>query len=457
MNIVYVNNIESYHKSLNFLSLEKELALDIETYVLPQYKGLFDNAFNPHNCGISTIQLKGKNSDVYVFDVLELTKLNYDSSKLRDLLLDKDCVICHNASFEAKHLKKYWGVYLKNLWCTRVAAQLISNAFGSKFTKSASDNSLAMVCKDYLQINIEGKGTTQIEDWYIRPLSKEKLAYAATDTLYLFQLKEIFESVLLAPAPDCYTPANSSDWGLDMKEIVDLEMAFINVEAECEFNGLPVNLTTLNSFESILGEPLDSNRKKDYEDNCEISRVAGELCTHVGLSTRQSRDLSILYPVPTTDALKVLKSPIKLIPIINKFIGKASTSEGQIVRRIITLLEQVLDNGSPDFYCDEEETNYKEFEQLLESEALNRLTIGKLLVKFKMYLKQAGMKLSLKVHRLTGRIHYSFNSLGAATGRSSSSNPNSQNINAKVEVPLKVTIDNYKKYFEGTSLPTEKL
>lgn len=423
MDIIYINNIESYHKAINFLSLEPELAVDIETYVLPQYKGLFENAFNPHNCGISTIQLKGNTTSVYVFDVIELIRLDYNSILLRDMLNSRKCLIIHNASFEAKFFRKYWGVYFKNLWCTRVAAQLISNAFGSKFIKSASDHSLGMLCKDYLGISIDGKGTTQVEDWYIRPISREKLLYAATDVLHLFKLKDLLSSVILSPSPDCYTPVNDSSWGLGMKEILELEMDFINVEAECEFNGLPINTLTLNSFETVLGEPLDSSKKKDYSDNCEISRVAGELCTHIGLSTRQSRDLSVVYPVPTTDALKVIKSPVKLVPIINKFIGKANTSEGQIVRRIITLLEQVIDKGSPDFYCDEEETDYKEFEQLLECEALNRLTVGKLLVKFKMYLKQAGMKLSSKVHRLTGRIHYSFNSLGCSTGRSSSSNP----------------------------------
>lgn len=91
--LIYVTNIEAYHKSLNFLSLEPELAVDIETYVLPQYKGLFDKAFNPHNCGISTIQLKGKTSSIYVFDVILLTKEGYDSTLLRDLLASRSCLV----------------------------------------------------------------------------------------------------------------------------------------------------------------------------------------------------------------------------------------------------------------------------------------------------------------------------------------------------------------------------
>ena len=192
MKINYIDNIPQYNKVLGLLSTFKELACDIETYIPLEYKGVYgDKALNSHHSKISTLQLKSKDNDeVFIFDVFLLEKLNYDSTLLRDLLQSRECLVIHNASFEAKFFKKYWGVYFNNLWCTRVASQLISNALGSKFTKSASGHSLDCLVLDYLNTELKGKGTVQIEDWLARPLTKEKLDYAATDVLYLFELRK---------------------------------------------------------------------------------------------------------------------------------------------------------------------------------------------------------------------------------------------------------------------------
>jgi len=453
LNIKYISTIEEYHKEIKYLSInEKELAVDIETYVLPQYKGIVKEAFNPHDSGISTIQLKGNGIDkpVYVFDILLLDKEGYDKNLLKDLLESRTVLLGHNISFEAKFFKKYFGCHFRNMWCTRVAAQLIANAFSSKFIRSASANSLDMLCRDYLNIELTGKGSTQIEDWYIRPLSQEKLRYAATDVLYLFDLKNIFEEVLYKESPDpLMNIPNDDDWGLDMKEITEMEMKFINVEAECEFNGLPINTYTNNLFENSLGT-------KDGNSG-QLQKVAGELCQLVNLSVQPSMDPTIDYLVPTKDAIKTLNSSQKLVPIINKYIGHTSTAEGQVVRRILTLLEQIVEQGKPEFYSEEEEADYTEFKQLLESDAVNRHQVASLLVKYKMLAKQASMKLSRFCHFLTNRIHYTLNSLGASTGRCSSSNPNSQNINAKVEVDVLIESSQIELLFKGQSIPASYL
>lgn len=413
LDIKYISSIDDYNQTINYLKQnESELAIDIETYVLPKYKGLVKEAFNPHDSGISTLQLKGRGLDksVYILDIIVLDNLGYDSSLLIDLLDTRDCLLVHNASFEAKFFLKYFKTYFKNLWCTRVAAQLIANAFSSKYIRSSSSNSLDMVCKDYLNIDIQGKGSTQIQDWYARPITTEKLNYAATDVLYLFDLKDIFESVLYAPSPDpLLNIPNDNNWGLDMKEIVEMEMRFINVEAQCEFNGLPVNPLAISTFESTLGTK-ESN-------NGELQKVAGELCPLINLSIQPSIDPTVHYNIPTKDAIQALNSSQQLVPIINKYIGHTKTAEGNVVRRILTLLEQIKETGNPEFYSPEEELDYKEFEQLIESEVINRHKIASLLVRYKMLFKLSSMKLSRFVHFLTKRIHYSFNSLGASTGR----------------------------------------
>lgn len=412
--IKYITTITDYITAIKELTNHPILSCDIETYILPQYKGMFQKALSPHHSGISTIQLKPITLDiVYIFDVLILERLNYDSLSLLNLLKTRSTLIIHNASFEAKFFRKYWGVYFNNLWCTRVASQLIANAFGSKFIRSASAHTLEMLCLDYLNIRLIGKRGTQIEDWYPRPLTQKKLEYAASDVIYLEELKKIFEDIILTPAPDIDNPTDP--WGLDMGEILDLEMQFINLEAECEYNGLPINKQALSLFEKELCD------KKEIKG--ELYKIAGELCQLLNLSTQIPLSLDIDYTVPTEPSLKTLNSSQQLTPLINTYIGKANTSEGKVVQRILDLLEVIKNDSNPEYCSEDEEKEYKELEDLMNSEVIQRHRTAQLLIQYKTYAKQANMRMSKYVHAITGRIHYSLNSLGASTGRTSSSNP----------------------------------
>lgn len=454
-NVELIDTIPKYLSTINVLTNYSEFAIDTETYVLPQYKNQY-RALDVHNSSISTFQILPKDTNtVYVFDFITLEKLKFNKQLFFEEVLRKaKILLAHNSSFEAKFIKKYFGELLHNFWCTRVASQLINNAFGSKFSKSASGNSLEDLCRDYLSVKLIGKDTVRVEDWYPRPLSRAQVEYAATDTIYLFQLKDILESTICTPFPDPENYDPDLPWGLGMGEILDLEMQFISVEAECEYNGLPANSVLTNSFENTL---WDDKTESGY-----LLKLGGELADNLGLVTYIPMGLDADYKVPPRNVMRKFNSPEKLKEIINTHIGPTDSAEGKVVTRIVELIESLHSNNSGEasdsFYSKDEEEAYKELIYLTDEEIHSRSNKAKLLIKYKQYFKQAGMKLSKYINNTTGRVHYNFNSLGTATGRSSSSRPNSQNINAKVHLLLPLTIDfNLDNIFTADCLPASKL
>lgn len=321
----------------------------------------------------------------------------------------------HNASFETKFLKKYLGEILGNFWCTRVASQLLANAMGNRYNRSASGNGLVDIVKDYIGIDLAGKGSTQIEDWYVRPLSMEKLEYGAGDIMYLYQLKEIFESVLIPDMAECGEYEAGDTYGLGMAEVLDIEMKFIQVEAECEFNGLPINHSLAEQFENAIEDPATHTGEK--------LKVAGELCELIDYATYYPMDLNVNYKIPTSTSIKHLNSSDKLKTIINKYIGNVETAESKQVERMCGLLDEIYKNKTTQFYSEEEGQMYQEFLMLNDEDVFKRNQVAKLLLQYKKLAKQASMRISRYIHPVTGRIHYNLNSLGAATGRCSSSSP----------------------------------
>lgn len=412
--IKLIDNIVDYNNTINKLKTSLALAIDIETYVLPEYKGAIQTALQPHGCSISTIQLKSENDPiVYVYDLITLEQQdNYDRETMLELLLATKQLIAQNASFETKFLKKYYGVLLHNFWCTRVASQLINNALGNKFTQTASGNSLANIVKDYLSIEISGKGAEQVTDWYPRPLSQNKLEYAAVDVIYLFELKKILEEIITTKFLEYYDDEQTGDFGLGMEEVLELEMEFIAVEAECEYNGLPINIEATKLFEETIEDTGRQGAKL---------KVAGELCKEIGFSTYRPIDLD--YIIPDPKALRALNSPKQLVPIISKFIGPIDSAEAKQVERMAVLLDQLYKQGEARFISDDEAQYYEEFENLHKEDIFNRNKVARLLVEYKKLAKQASMRISKYIHPLTNRIHYRLNSLGASTGRCSSSSP----------------------------------
>lgn len=411
---VLVNTIESFERSLLTLRQSPQWAVDIETYVLPEYRGKA-TALDVHRSNISICSVQGFDppTEVYVLDFIALeNEIDNFKEIFFEVMSSREHIVAHNLSFELMFFKKYFGKYPTNGWCTRIGSQLIANATGNRYYRSASGFSLKDVCRDFLLVHLEGKGAVQISDWSVRPLTTEMIEYAANDVYYLPELKKMFLDILEPALPkiEGYTPGEP--FGLGMGNIVDLEMQFCKVEAECQYNGFPINRELTYKFEEALLNATNNSG--------ETMRIAGELCKEFNLSTQYPNDFESDYQVPTQESLKTLNNPKKVTQLINDFIAPTDTSEGAVLRRIVDLLDSVVKSNTNDlFYSEEEEKKFEQFLELEEVEAVDKHKAAQLLVKYKQLAKQSSMRLSKYIHPTTGRIHYSLNSLGAATGRCS--------------------------------------
>lgn len=92
----------------------------------------------------------------------------------------------HFARFDIAALKHHLGVTCKPVYCTKTASRLVRT-----FTDR---HGLKDLCKDLL--NIELKKEQQTSDWGAAELAPEQLRYAASDVLYLHQLKTKLDDML---------------------------------------------------------------------------------------------------------------------------------------------------------------------------------------------------------------------------------------------------------------------
>ena len=87
-------------------------------------------------------------------------------------------VVFHDADYDLRLLRQDYGWKVRNVFDTRIAAQLLGfKAFG-----------LAALLEKYFDVRLDKKH--QRADWSMRPLTRDMLAYAAQDTLYLLELRD---------------------------------------------------------------------------------------------------------------------------------------------------------------------------------------------------------------------------------------------------------------------------
>ena len=109
-------------------------------------------------------------------------------SNLIKLLQNKNVTkIFHFGRFDLAMLNKNVCPVLGPIYCTKIASKL-SRTFGAK-------HGLKDLCKDLL--NIELDKFNQTSDWGTKKLSKDQLAYAAQDVLFLHKLKIKLDEILL--------------------------------------------------------------------------------------------------------------------------------------------------------------------------------------------------------------------------------------------------------------------
>jgi ribonuclease D len=169
--VSYVRTDGQLHQLFRELEGETLLALDTEAASFHRYE---DRVF--------LIQLSSR-TQTAVIDPLSVTDLAPIGQALADPGIE---VVFHDADYDLRILDRDLGFRACSVFDTRIAAQLLREP----------GVGLAALLLKYLDISVDKK--FQRADWSARPLSEPMLAYAATDTHHLTELRDILSDRLQA-------------------------------------------------------------------------------------------------------------------------------------------------------------------------------------------------------------------------------------------------------------------
>jgi ribonuclease D len=168
VNFLYQNDLPDN------LNLGNSIAIDTETTGL---KIVRDR--------LCLIQISSGDGDAHLvrFDIG-----NYGAPNLKKLLSNpKILKIFHFARFDVAVLKQYLGIEMENIYCTKIASKLVRTYTDAHGLKS--------LCKELAKVDLSKE--QQSSDWGIAEISEDQIKYAASDVLYLHQLKEKLDEMLV--------------------------------------------------------------------------------------------------------------------------------------------------------------------------------------------------------------------------------------------------------------------
>lgn len=150
------------------------LAIDTETLGL-----------NPHRDRLCVVQISRGDGSA---DIVQIPKGALPPPVLSRILGDPGVLkIFHYARFDIAALRNAFGVVTRPVYCTKIASRLV---------RTYTDrHGLKDITRELLGVELSKQ--QQSSDWGAAELTKEQLAYAASDVLHLHQLKARFD-VLLA-------------------------------------------------------------------------------------------------------------------------------------------------------------------------------------------------------------------------------------------------------------------
>jgi ribonuclease D len=156
------------------LDLGAVIAVDSETMGL-----------RPERDRLCLVQLSAGDGDAHL---VRFEKGQYDAPRLKALLTDPNRLkLFHYARFDIAVMKAYLGVDTGPNYCTKIASKLV---------RTYTDrHGLKDICRELLKVEISKQ--QQSSDWGAANLSAEQRAYAASDVLYLHQLRQRLDEMLI--------------------------------------------------------------------------------------------------------------------------------------------------------------------------------------------------------------------------------------------------------------------
>lgn len=133
---------------------------------------------------LCVIQLSAGDGNAHV---VHFPDSDYSAPNLKRLLADpKVTKLFHFARFDLAMVAKYLGVRCEPVWCTKLASKLVRT--------NTDRHGLKDLCRELLGVDLSKQ--QQTSDWGAAKLTDDQLAYAASDVLYLHQLKARLDVLL---------------------------------------------------------------------------------------------------------------------------------------------------------------------------------------------------------------------------------------------------------------------
>lgn len=139
---------------------------------------------NPHRDRLCVVQLSGGDG---VCHLVQFEPGANSAPNLKRLFEDDAVVkIFHYARFDVLLLKNALGIHVAPIYCTKIA---------SKLARTYTDrHGYKNVCLELAGVQISKE--QQSSDWGAETLSEDQLMYAATDVLYLHEVREKLDMML---------------------------------------------------------------------------------------------------------------------------------------------------------------------------------------------------------------------------------------------------------------------
>lgn len=156
------------------LDFGKNVAVDTETQGLSLVRDK-----------LCLVQLSAGDGDAHI---VQVNRQTYDAPNLKALLADQSITkIFHFARFDVAVIKRDLGVDCTPVFCTKIASGLV---------RTYTDrHGLKDLCRELIGVDLSKQ--QQSSDWASDELSEAQLNYAASDVLYLHQLKNVLTGRLL--------------------------------------------------------------------------------------------------------------------------------------------------------------------------------------------------------------------------------------------------------------------
>ncbi len=155
------------------LTLGPVIAIDCETMGL-----------NPNRDRLCVVQLSAGDGDAHLVQISQGQDRAPNLCKI--LENQKILKIFHFGRFDIAAMYKTFGVLTTNVYCTKIASRLI---------RTYTDrHGLKNLLQEILAVDISKQ--QQSSDWGSETLSKAQIEYAASDVLYLHQLRDILTQKL---------------------------------------------------------------------------------------------------------------------------------------------------------------------------------------------------------------------------------------------------------------------